>query len=250
MCSHPTCRNGGIKFAYCKYCDAPVAKRSLRQHDHEDLRAAEEETSTNVLKKNHRHQGFSDEDDRKLPAKKRQKVTIAESDGSSTHSLDALAEAAAVAAPRRVQGNGGAVAPDSQGGFKMFQITSGSSETSSFSASSGTRPCEEGEPNDSSSTSDEQNEAEPSLDAAPVDAAAVLDHNNGGNDRDQLRGEWLSLLEARRSIQSADEMSSWLARVFAISDRCTRSDNHNISDDDENNSSHNDNNCNSDSNDA
>ena len=35
MCSYYACRNGGVKFRYCAYCMAPVAKRNFsRRHDH------------------------------------------------------------------------------------------------------------------------------------------------------------------------------------------------------------------------
>jgi HSF-type DNA-binding len=35
VCSYPQCRNGGVKFLYCKYCDAVIARRSFRsQHLH------------------------------------------------------------------------------------------------------------------------------------------------------------------------------------------------------------------------
>jgi hypothetical protein len=38
----PACRNGGIKFLYCKFCDDVIAKRTFRaQHLHEDLVKAE-----------------------------------------------------------------------------------------------------------------------------------------------------------------------------------------------------------------
>jgi hypothetical protein len=37
VCSFPTCRNGGIKFLYCLYCDDVIAKRTFRtHHSHED----------------------------------------------------------------------------------------------------------------------------------------------------------------------------------------------------------------------
>ncbi len=35
VCSYYACRNGGVKFRYCAYCMAPVAKRNFsRRHDH------------------------------------------------------------------------------------------------------------------------------------------------------------------------------------------------------------------------
>eukprot|EP00536_Pseudo-nitzschia_multiseries_P007566 jgi/Psemu1/66086/estExt_Genemark1.C_1790034 len=52
VCSYYACRNGGIKFRYCAYCMAPVAKRNFsRRHDHgmsknkggSDIRDDEEE---------------------------------------------------------------------------------------------------------------------------------------------------------------------------------------------------------------
>lgn len=36
VCSYFACRNGGVKFRYCAYCMAPVAKRNFcRRHDHD-----------------------------------------------------------------------------------------------------------------------------------------------------------------------------------------------------------------------
>ncbi|KAL3911201.1 MAG: hypothetical protein SGILL_007374 [Bacillariaceae sp.] len=35
VCSYPQCRNGGVKFLYCKFCDDAIARRSFRsQHLH------------------------------------------------------------------------------------------------------------------------------------------------------------------------------------------------------------------------
>ncbi len=35
VCSHPSCRNAGVKFRYCSFCKAPVAKRNFRRrHNH------------------------------------------------------------------------------------------------------------------------------------------------------------------------------------------------------------------------
>lgn len=35
VCSYPQCRNGGVKFLYCKFCDTAIARRSFRsQHLH------------------------------------------------------------------------------------------------------------------------------------------------------------------------------------------------------------------------
>lgn len=35
VCSYPQCRDGGVKFLYCKFCDTAIARRSFRsQHLH------------------------------------------------------------------------------------------------------------------------------------------------------------------------------------------------------------------------
>ena len=39
VCSYSACRNNGVKFCFCAYCQTPVAKRNFRKrhmHDHED----------------------------------------------------------------------------------------------------------------------------------------------------------------------------------------------------------------------
>ena len=32
VCSFPTCRNAGIKFRYCKFCNDAIARRSFKEH--------------------------------------------------------------------------------------------------------------------------------------------------------------------------------------------------------------------------
>lgn len=47
--------------------------------------------------------------------------------------------------------------------------------------------------------------------------AALPKHD--GIEHDRLRAEWIDLLDARRAVGSADEMSAWLAKVFAVSEQ-------------------------------
>jgi hypothetical protein len=81
------------------------------------------------------------------------------------------------------------------------------------------------ESNDFSSSRDEQNGLLPTLDAVERQRKSSV----------RSKEEWLSLLEARRFIQSADDMSTWLMRVFAISEQCATVKKNNFSSDDKNN---------------
>lgn len=46
VCSYPACRNSGVRFLYCKYCDAAISRRGFKtKHVHQDLRNAEEGVS-------------------------------------------------------------------------------------------------------------------------------------------------------------------------------------------------------------
>jgi hypothetical protein len=207
VCSHPICRQGGIKFLLCKHCDEPVAKRSFRlHHNHENCQAGE--SPQNKAKKTERPSEV--DDDKKPPARKRQKVYVTEPENSATYDPSAPLAALAAAA--------GARTPQSVGeGFDSFQITSGYSDTSSFSAS---------RDSNNSSTEDDQNE-----DTAILSTG----HKGGAEELQQLKEDWCALLEARNAVETADDMSAWLMRVFSISQRCLTSRNHSVSDGDETN---------------
>jgi hypothetical protein len=41
VCSYPSCRNSGVRFLYCKFCDAAISRRGFKsKHVHDDLRRA------------------------------------------------------------------------------------------------------------------------------------------------------------------------------------------------------------------
>jgi hypothetical protein len=218
VCSHPICRQGRIKFLFCKYCDEPVAKRSFRiNHDHKDLVEVESRLPS-------KRAGQTDDEvsEGKPRARKLQKVDARTSEMSRANTLvnPLVALAAAAAA--------GVEMPQSVGGgVESFLMKSGYSDTSSFSASIEHRPSDGGYSN-SSSTEDDQND----------DAVVVPAGQEGGIDAmEQLKVEWCALLDARRAVETAEEMSAWLMRVFSVSQRCATGRNHNISDDDDMNNS-------------
>ena len=42
VCSYPACRNSGVRFLYCKYCDAAISRRGFKtKHVHADLHESE-----------------------------------------------------------------------------------------------------------------------------------------------------------------------------------------------------------------
>jgi hypothetical protein len=218
LCSHPRCRQGRIKFLLCKYCDEPVAKRSFRtNHDHKDLVALEPKlTSQNSV----RQKTDDDVSERKPRARKRRKVDVKTFGNARANKFTGpLATLAAAAAA-------GVEMPQSVGGgVDSFQMKSGCSDTSSFSASTEHRPSDGGDSNNSS-TEDDQNDDALVVPAGQEDRAAG-----------QLKAEWCELLDARRAVETAEDMSAWLMRVFSVSQRCVTGRNHNISDDDDMNMS-------------
>ena len=44
VCSFPQCRNTGIKFRYCKFCDDAIARRNFKRHQHSDKDTQENKT--------------------------------------------------------------------------------------------------------------------------------------------------------------------------------------------------------------
>ncbi|KAG7336969.1 hypothetical protein IV203_016362 [Nitzschia inconspicua] len=78
VCSHPICRQGGIKFLLCKYCDEPVAKRSFyRNHGHKDMQRTDE-SSPSQKKKSNRQKDDHIAEEKKSRDRKRQKVNVTE----------------------------------------------------------------------------------------------------------------------------------------------------------------------------
>jgi hypothetical protein len=220
VCSHPLCRQGRIKFLFCKYCDEPVAKRSFRiNHDHKDLVAVKAKLPSKVSS---RLETDDDVSDGKPPARKRRKVDVKISANSGAHALAGPLAALAAAAAAGVK------MPQSVGGgVDSFHMKSGYSDTSSFSASAEHRRFDGGDSNNSS-TEDDQND----------DAVVVPAGQEGGIDAaEQLKSEWCELLGARRAVETAEDMSAWLMRVFSVSQRCVTTRKHNISDDDDMNDS-------------
>jgi hypothetical protein len=138
-------------------------------------------------------------------------------------SLDApLAALAAAAAAAGMQMNAPSAAqmPQADGDgsrHASIQITSGFSDTSSVSTSTENRHADDIE---SSYSSGDDND---------VDRVVETEPNDHCNNSGRLEAEWLALLDARRRVETANDMSAWLMRVFAVSQHCTGTRN-NVSD--------------------
>ena len=68
-----------------------------------------------------------------------------------------------------------------------------------------------------------------------MDNVAGIASNEEEGAVNRLRNDWLALLEERRRVESANDMSSWLMRVFAVAEQSMADRNNNISDDDDGN---------------
>ncbi len=92
-CSFPACRNGGVKFLYCKFCDEVIAKRTFRTHHaHEDLVKTQSEgtknvnTATNILDvSNHRPSQEKVEEAPKKRRKRNQDLSSYDDAANSDH---------------------------------------------------------------------------------------------------------------------------------------------------------------------
>ncbi|KAL3910565.1 MAG: hypothetical protein SGARI_002062 [Bacillariaceae sp.] len=74
VCSFPTCRNGGIKFLWCKYCDDVIAKRTFKaSHLHKDLVDAAIGNGAAVDAPHDSKNNASSDSSREMPPKKRHK---------------------------------------------------------------------------------------------------------------------------------------------------------------------------------
>ncbi|KAL3921608.1 MAG: hypothetical protein SGILL_002663, partial [Bacillariaceae sp.] len=210
------------------YCDEPVAKRSFRaHHGHESEKEAKAKGGTATNKRS-LNVDFTDVD--RKPSTKRQKMAVAETQ-PIPHALAAPLETlAAAAVDAQMNASGAFQMPQPEGvcgPHSSIQITSGRSDTSSFSASTENRPNDGSESNYSSGDDKE--------------VAHVVGNSQDGQ-RDpvaHVRLEWIALLEDRRNVATAHDMSAWLMRVFQISQRCgdVRDLNNDISDDDDVNNS-------------
>ena len=93
VCSFPSCRNGGIKFLWCKYCDDVIAKRTFKaSHLHEDLVNAENGNGGAANISDDSKKKSSSNSSREMPPKKRHKkdaARIADKDavGKNVHEI-------------------------------------------------------------------------------------------------------------------------------------------------------------------
>ena len=238
ICSHEACRNGGIKFVLCAYCDIPVSKRSFKsKHSHvgEELpthaSSAPRETvqgdsprNVAVTKKRPYEDSSSSSNgsdtasdnpaQSQAPAKKRK------GGASSTHTNNEASTFAAAAAQglfpsaasagrhrssshdaRRANGS------VSAGSKPQHNVTSGSSDTSSSASVSDDRVSSSG----GDSESDQQK-----AETTTQDQVARAEISN--NDLLQnLHRQWIALLEERMNVSSDSDMATWMVKVLSVS---------------------------------
>jgi hypothetical protein len=244
VCSFPACRNGGIKFVWCKYCEVPVSKRSFKsQHSHVDLRESnvlsrgfpagdavnlQKDSSSRKHAREDSAQSSNDVEKRIKFIPNKLKAPNESGDLKRSHfpvgasnQLLPLAEAAAAVAPF-VQAAVAGHDVDIPYGVTLHNrhnIPSGSSDTSS-SASVEDRLSSAGGTLCAANTS--QGNSKMPVGTAPSESASSL--SNGSDESGSkwyssgVLEQWKGLLEDRPSLSSAADMTSWLLRVLSTSD--------------------------------
>lgn len=202
VCSHPACRNAGVKFRYCSFCKAPVAKRNFRRrHNHggetstsssDDLDDESAKMSTVSATSSRRLISASEEE----PEAKRAKLVISSEDDDVATTTDS---------------------------------SKSSTENGRNSSSSSDEP-------NSSSSSDEPKHTEPSkrtekaevakpapkhdapIAAGEADSSTATIKASGKSISLERREQWAKLLEERPITNDSESMSAWIDKILKVSD--------------------------------
>jgi hypothetical protein len=186
VCSHPACRNAGVKFRYCSFCKAPVAKRNFRRrHNHggdnstsgsDDLDDESAKISTVSATSSRRLISASEEE----PEAKRAKMISSEDDDvdTTTDSSKSSTE------------NGGK--PNTKGQLKVGPKLTAAPETA---------------PKNDASTV-----------AGEADSSTATIKASGKSISQERRQEWAKLLEERPITNDAETMSKWIDKILKVSD--------------------------------
>lgn len=179
VCSHPACRNAGVKFRYCSFCKAPVAKRNFRRrHNHGG--------DTSTLESDDENTKVSTADavtSRRLiskcegePEPKRAKLITSEDDN-----VDATTDSSKSSADN---------------GRKSFASKSQVKK----------------EATEASSTIEVQ------ATTGELGSSPDTIKSSGRNLSQERRDEWAKLLDERPLTNDAESMSAWIAKILKASD--------------------------------
>jgi hypothetical protein len=238
VCSYPSCRNKGIKFKYCFFCDDAISKRCFRPgHNHDDRlleqrqeadRKIAAEILANIAAQNRginqaAHDSNSEEDFEEMRA-----TEISSSEESSKWRSQKSAGRHAGPEPR-IQSNhsrnqnghkraaGGFWEPPSRRARvraellngSLHEIMPGSSSAEEASTSSSDEEhCHNSDRNYNRNFNEETKRAESTNPHLFLLAEVV-----------RTKAEWDALLGERQEMESDADVSNWMDRVFAVSKR-------------------------------
>jgi hypothetical protein len=232
ICSHSICRNGGVKFLYCAYCDAPVARRSFRtQHIHKgeklpgtakaaNIAGSIEESSVNFKPGQNRGSEGSEGPRKRLRTAAGAAALCVEGPqdprAEKEPRIPSLLVEAAVARfdAENASNNSGRdrnqkKAKNNDGRVRaLHAVTSGSDTTTSSSDTNSDRG---GTSSDPGSYGDDANRV--------VGGNATLGGIAAEDEESRIRASWMGLLRERSGLRTSTDMTNWLTRVLAISER-------------------------------
>jgi hypothetical protein len=191
VCSYPKCRDGGIKFLYCKYCAIPVSKRMFRtRHNNCGKESAEEEQISYTAGGKAPTEAAAAKE---VEAKKYAKASPQGSSGSCDSVKDSK--------PSEIS-----LSSSDGGDSSSFEPTDGKPHASSAQAPS--RKLE------SKAPAQQQPQSKPIIPPVLLAASAI------NETKQAQQREWATLLDTRPSHTEGDKMSAWIMAVLSVSESC------------------------------
>lgn len=202
VCSHPACRNAGVKFRYCSFCKAPVAKRNFRRrHNHggensssgsDYLDDESAKLSTTSGTSSRRMISASEEE----PEAKRTKLISSEDDDVETTT-------------------------DSSKSSSANGRKSSSSKTKSSANKPTTEKAEAPDPAPKKTVQPQVPTATATATVATCEAdssTATMKASGKSTSSLERRQEWAKLLEERPTTNDSESMSAWIDKILKVSE--------------------------------
>lgn len=221
MCSYYACRNTGIKFRYCAYCNVPVAKRNFRKrHQHGEGPDSESQSGDDTASRS-----SADEEKSKTHSKAVKQVKKVEESLDKTASVIAdenkgATDSTAVKQDDKVSSSSN---PEEQKSHEADESDeAGGSRRSSFTSSSA--ESYNRMTNNRMTISDRDSHSlQPAIALRTIDAdhAAQQPPIEIRTNSDDRATRWAALLTKRPQSDDSNAMQSWLVEVLSVSDLAT-----------------------------
>jgi hypothetical protein len=185
VCSYPKCRDGGIKFLYCKYCAIPVSKRMFRTR-HNNCGGKESAERSYEAKASTTEVAAAKE----VEAKK-----YAKSSQGRSESCDSVKDSkpSEISLSSSDEGDSSRLGPTGKPHHALTQAPSGKPETKVPG----------------------YQQSQSKLIIPPPEAASAVSETKQAQQQ-----EWARLLATRPSHEEDDKMSAWIMDVLSVSESC------------------------------